>query len=78
MPEQFLDYASRGGVVSLLLAIVVGNLRGWWVSGKTYNELKADRDQWKTFALRSRDLARLATDLPSDASWDGLARSIPS
>ena len=78
MDDRFLELLNRGGVLGLLLAIIIAGARRWWVFGWQYEAMRAERDQWKALAMRSRDLARLATDLPSEATWDGLTRTIPS
>jgi len=39
-----------GGVLGLLLAIVIGGSRGWWVYGRTYEEMRDERDEWKQLA----------------------------
>jgi len=63
-PTTFLDFIQAGGIVGILLLILVGGFRRWWVFGWYYNELmerhtnmRQERDAWKELALRSTNLA---------------------
>ena len=40
---------------------VGGLLRGWWVLGREYEVMRADRDYWRTRADRGTQLAERAT-----------------
>ena len=44
-----------------LALILFGGYAGVWVWGKQYEEMKRDRDEWKTMALRNLGLAEAAT-----------------
>jgi hypothetical protein len=64
---------SHIGFPGLLLAILYGSYRGWWVWGKDNREaltnLRTERDEWKTIALRgtlaAEVLATMHTGKPS-------------
>jgi hypothetical protein len=40
---------------------VTGLLRGWWVLGREFESMRADRDYWRTRADRGTSLAEKAT-----------------
>lgn len=52
-----------GGVVGVLLVILWGGVRKWWVFGWRYTELEKERDEWKALALRSTNLAESLSEL---------------
>lgn len=60
---ELLDTITQGGVVGILIIIVVGGWRRWYVWKWTYDEIVADRDWWRTTALRGTVLAEKATDV---------------
>ena len=41
------------GALVLALFALIGNFRGWWVSGPTYRDVIAEKDEWKQAALRA-------------------------
>lgn len=57
MDPQLIQLIDRGGLVVLLLVILVGGSRGWWVFGWHYRHLKAQHDMWQRLALRGTHLA---------------------
>lgn len=54
---------SDGGVIGLLIAILVGGVRRWWVFGWQHEEMRKDRDEWKALALHSITTAEAGTTL---------------
>lgn len=46
------------GFGGLLVAILYGSYRGWWVWGKDYQLLKQECDEWKSMALKGTGLAK--------------------
>jgi hypothetical protein len=46
------------GLVGLLSLIIITGSTGVWVWGTTYQEVKADRDEWKKTALDGLRVAR--------------------
>ncbi len=48
----------KGGVVLGLLLILVGGYRGWWVFGRHYDDLRAERDQWRQLAMNGHAINR--------------------
>lgn len=69
----FLDYLSRAGVVVLLLVILYGGFRRWWVFGWVLKEsedrcleVAKDRNEWKEIALRGTGLAERLIEKQKD------------
>jgi hypothetical protein len=48
---SILEWVATGGMIPLLLGIIYGNVKGWWVSGAMYKTMEQDRDEWKALAL---------------------------
>jgi len=46
----------------VMLLIIVGGARRWYVYNWTYRELAADRDYWRRMALAGGSLAEKAVD----------------
>lgn len=71
---SFLDYVSRAGVITLLILIVFGGYRKWWVFGWAYAEsekrndklkdecdsVRDEKDAWRETALKSANVATQA------------------
>ena len=60
--QQLLDVVTQGGVIGILVLIIAGGARQWWVWGWHYRIVVKDRDEWKRMALRNTVLAERATD----------------
>ena len=63
--NTFLDYASKGGIVGLLVVILFGGFKKdpWWVFGWVYKdlcerqiELRKEKDSWRDTALAGKDI----------------------
>jgi hypothetical protein len=54
------------GTVGLLILVLVGGFRAWWIYGPLHDrivrDLVADRDFWRDMALRGVALAERAAD----------------
>lgn len=57
-----------GGVVALLLLILIGGNRGWWVFGWQYQAMLKEAEEWKEIGL---------TLLRSNEQLAGLPPSTP-
>lgn len=57
------DMLTRGGLVGLLAAIVVGALNEWWVPGKTYRRALDESHRWRDLALKGSGIAEKAVEL---------------
>lgn len=58
------------GVAALLVLILLGGYKGWWVFGWQYRELlnrheklRADRDKWQDIAMSANNLVELLAKL---------------
>lgn len=68
--DSILHIVQTGGVTGLLLVIILGGIRRWWVFGWIYKEseercemVAKERDEWKALALRSTNLAESLSEL---------------
>jgi hypothetical protein len=67
---DILKIVSQAGVVGLLLIILVGGFRKWWVFGWQYKEaieqqkkIEQERDDWRNLALHGTNLAEQTVNL---------------
>lgn len=69
---ELLQVLQQGGMVGLLLIIIVGGARGWWVFGWMYKDrvrdLAAERDLWMKAALKSTGTVEKATEVTDTSS----------
>lgn len=54
-----------GGMVALLLLILIGGNRGWWVFGWQYRAKDKEGEEWKELALRLLHTTEQAAGLPT-------------
>ena len=61
---DILDYADKLGTITLLIVILVGGFKRWWVFGwayqsalARYEKLEDERDAWRTTALNASNVA---------------------
>lgn len=50
-PLEILDLLDRFGVLGLLVVILYGGVRGWWVFGWVYQDKLRQAEEWKRLAL---------------------------
>lgn len=60
---QTLANSLGAGASFLLVLALVGVVRGWWVPGYQYRDLKREVAEWKHLALRSTDIATHAVEV---------------
>ena len=60
--DQILSLAQDGGVLGLLILVVAGGHKRWWVHGWMYDEARADARFWRDLALRALDLGEAAIE----------------
>lgn len=67
MDPALIRAIADAGMVTGLITILIGGYREWWVYGpsarRQIDDIRADRDFWRTAALRSTALAEKATDV---------------
>jgi hypothetical protein len=54
----------NGGLALAVVVLVFGGVKGWYVFGREYEQMKIDRDQWRGLALRGTSLAERALETP--------------
>lgn len=60
---MILKILNDGGIIALLVVILVGGVREWWVFGWYYTEMSRERDTWKELALSGTSLAERAVNI---------------
>jgi len=50
-------------IVPIAVIIIVGAARKWWVWGYIYDEMREDRDFWRTRALGSQGLVEESIEI---------------
>jgi hypothetical protein len=60
---ELLEWIDAGGTIGLLVAIVAGAVRGWWIPGRLYERTVTERDRLLELAIRSTSAASSATDV---------------
>lgn len=50
------------GVIGLLIVLLWGGIKKWWVFGWAYDQIVIDRDEWKEMALKGIQLAARTVD----------------
>lgn len=68
---DLLDIVTKGGVIGLLLIIIVGGWRRWYVWKWNYDELLTERNFWRDMALSGGRLAEKATGIAETAIRNG-------
>ncbi len=58
--DPFVEWLSRAGSLGLLAAGVVAFLRGWIVSGASYERMREERDRALELVYRQAELAERA------------------
>jgi hypothetical protein len=59
---EILSVLREIGMATLLLLILIGGNRGWWVFGWHYREVAQERDAWREIALSTTNLAERAIE----------------
>lgn len=60
---QVLSTLRDAGVIGLLVMIILGGYKKWWVWGYLYEEAKKEADEWKEIALKGTELADRMVDI---------------
>lgn len=53
-------------VAFVAILAIVGQVRGWWVVGKRYDEMVVDRNYWRNRFFDSIGLAEKATNIAAE------------
>ena len=75
MDPSVLDAISDVGLGALLIGVLIGGYRKWWVFGWLHEaivaDLRADRDFWRGLALRGANIVDKAVDAVPDLNDRG-------
>lgn len=55
--SKISEYVGRVSVATLLASILIAQQMGYWVDGQTHRQMVAERDEWKSIALKATHLA---------------------
>ena len=55
-----------GGVIAVLLILIIGFQKKWWVMGWQYKAVEDSNARWMELALRSTNLTQSIADLKQD------------
>jgi hypothetical protein len=58
--RELLDILSQGGILGLLVLIIYGGYKRYWVWGWSYSDKVREADEWKRLALSGTALAEKA------------------
>jgi hypothetical protein len=61
-PTSWVEWIGRASAATLMAAILITGYFGVWRWGGDYTELKADRDEWKSLAMRGAHIAAHAAN----------------
>lgn len=62
---EILSYANDLTIVAVLVVIIYGGHKRWWVFGWQYTESERRSNEWRELALNGTRAARQAVDLAS-------------
>jgi len=65
-PLSLYGLIQTGGVVGVLLIIIVGFVKRWWVLGWQYKAIEESNAKWMELALRSTNLSQSIADMKQD------------
>jgi hypothetical protein len=54
---ELFEVADKAGAILILLIILLGAVKGWWVTGWQYREAQNRENEWKQLALTGTKLA---------------------
>ena len=52
---EVISWIRDGGIIGLLVLIVLGSVRQWWVPGWHYRQTLQERDEWRNLAMRGTE-----------------------
>ena len=59
-PTSLVELLDKGGTLALLLIIIVGGYRKWWVFGWAYRDKFDEAARWQDIALRALNVGEAA------------------
>lgn len=64
---EIVKYINSAGILGVLIAILYGGFKGWWIWGSEYRKIEDERDVWRNLALRGTDLLERGFKIKSKA-----------
>lgn len=75
--EEISRLVNDGGIVALLIIVLFGGIRRWWVFGWVFQDLdtrhitlREEKNEWKELALHSTNLAESLNQM-RQSGWKG-------
>lgn len=63
---DLLQLADKAGTIVILLLVLLGAVKGWWITGREHQEALKREEEWKQLALTGTKLAERAVQRPVD------------
>lgn len=73
--EQTVKYVDKLGVVLILILVIVGGFKKWWVFGYQHAEKSRECDEWKSLAL-STHLANRRLEKMTDRAVETMEHTL--
>lgn len=61
--EDLQALLNRADIALALALFIVGLVRGWWIMGDRFRDMRQDRDEWRELALGGQVIARRSLTL---------------
>lgn len=61
--DELLQSMDKGGVIGMCVMLLISGVKKWWVFGWVYEEMRADRDDWKRVAQSYAAAGRSAIEV---------------
>jgi hypothetical protein len=65
--QEFGDIVNGLGTVGLLIVIIYGGMKGWYVWRREHEAVTKDRDFWRRIALQGITAAEKSLDIQTEA-----------
>lgn len=76
--SEFYDaLISQGGVIALCLFILWAGHRRHWVWGRDYEDMRSERDNWRTLALEAIGVAHAGADAATTVAAELQKKAAP-
>jgi hypothetical protein len=64
--QEFGDIINGLGTVGLLIVIIYGGMKGWYVWRREYDSIVRDRDFWRRIAVQGIAAAEKSLDMQTE------------
>ena len=62
-PVTTYQFIQTGGVIAILILVIVGFVKKWWVMGWQYKAVEESNARWMELALKSANLVESLDEL---------------